>query len=77
MRENKSHSDVRELFENARFMRILSQAIDREITDPIDLGMGRWLLESDLRDIPESSTLLSSLYLALAVGDIPDIRAAQ
>jgi hypothetical protein len=74
MRENKSHPDVRELFENARFMRILSQAIDHEINVPIDLGMGRWLLESNLRDIPELSSLFSTLYLALQGVNIPADR---
>lgn len=65
LHRHQSHPDVAELLRNARFTEILRQAICREVTVPMDLGMGRWLLESNLRDIPEVSTLFSAFYLAL------------
>jgi hypothetical protein len=65
LRENESHPDVRELLENARFIRILRQAMDREIHAPIDLGMGRWSMESNLCVLEDVSELFAQFELAL------------
>lgn len=77
LQENEGHLDVKELLGNPGFMKILSLAVRREITVPVDLGMGYWLLESNLRDIPALSALFSVSYLLLEGVNSPLVNRAR
>ena len=68
---HKNNVDVQYLLSNERFMRLVDDAANQRIFQPVDLGLERWVLESNIRSCNDIRSVISELYFLFRGEPVP------
>ena len=71
MNRHMDNPDVQYLLSNSRFMKLLEDAVEMRISQPVVLGLERWALESNIRSCEDVNSVLTVLYFLFRGEQVP------
>ncbi|WP_130617175.1 hypothetical protein [Dyella amyloliquefaciens] len=73
----EDHSDVSFLSSYRPLLVAIDEAISGQICEASDVGLGRWELESNIRDVPAVAELLAKFELLLEGWALPSDQSEE